>query len=181
MRLQVFCVSNAVRILWAGTLIAFSTASAGPLTDSQILGIYIQVNGFDIETALLGRAHGQSGMIRKAADRVAADHIAVRQTAYQLAEQCGIVIELPTDRDRAAVDHAKAMVKLVALNGTAFDRAYAEHEVAFHRAAIAAVRTALAPQSSCPVLKRHLNDVVPAFEHHLSMAETTARQLAGER
>jgi hypothetical protein len=43
---------------------ALGNALAESPNDSQILGIYIQVNGFDIETVLLGqerRGHGPSG------------------------------------------------------------------------------------------------------------------------
>ena len=51
---------------------------AASLDDAQILGIYIQVNSFDIETALLGRGLGYSVGVRNIAEHVSTDHLAVR-------------------------------------------------------------------------------------------------------
>lgn len=147
------------------------------LSDAQILGIYIQVNGFDIEYALLGRAQAESESVRKVASRVASDHAGVRQTAYALAAQCKIAVELPADRDAVAIEHGKALTKLMSLSGESFDKAYAREEVAFHRSAIEAVRSALLPAATCPALKTHLQSVLPAFEHHLTMTEAMERDL----
>src|SRR3954469_19693237 len=85
---------------------------AAQLNDDQILGIYIQVNGFDIETALLGSAQGASDDIRNLAMHVASDHSGVRQAAYDLADKCKVTPTLPPERNAAAVDHTKALAKL---------------------------------------------------------------------
>jgi putative membrane protein len=69
------------------------------------------------------------------------------------------------------------MVTLAGLRGVDFDRAYLKHEVAFHRAAIDAVKHALLPATSCPALKAHFEGVLPAMEHHLSETETLSRKL----
>jgi predicted outer membrane protein len=71
------------------------------------------------------------------------------------------------------------MTRLLSLTGAAFDRAYAKHEVAFHRSAIDAVRKVLLPATTCQALKTHLNAVLPAFEHHLDQAEALERALLG--
>jgi putative membrane protein len=150
---------------------------AAQLNDGQILGIYIQVNGFDIETALLGSAQGASDDIRNLAKHVASDHSGVRQAAYDLAEKCKVAPTLPAERNAAAVDHIKALAKLQALKGADFDKAYVQHEVAFHRAAIEAVKTALLPSAQCAGLKAHFAQVLPAFEHHLHQTEALAAKL----
>jgi putative membrane protein len=84
---------------------------------------------------------------------------------------------LPGERDLAAVEHGKAMTQLLSLSGEAFDKAYAQNEVAFHRSAIEAVRKTLLPAATCPALKAHFNDVLPALEHHLAQAEAVERDL----
>src|SRR5262249_12407987 len=124
-------------------------AAAAQLNDGQILGIYIQVNGFDIETALLGRAQGASDDVRNLANDVAPDPGGVREAAYGLAEKCKVTPTWPPERNAAAVDHVKALAKLQGLTGADFDKAYVQHEVAFHRAAIEAVKTALLPSAEC--------------------------------
>jgi putative membrane protein len=168
---------NITRIMVPLAFAVCALASPTSLTDDNILGIYLQVNSFDIETALAGQAHGDSEAVRKVASHVAADHLAVRQQAYELAAQCKVAIVLPADRSSAAAEHSKMMTHLLSLSGAAFDKAYAEHEVSFHRAAIDAVRNVLLPASTCQPLKTHLNEVLPAFQHHLEEAEALKRTL----
>lgn len=154
-------------------------AQAADLTDGQIIGIYIQVNSFDIETALLGRSQANSAEARKLAEHVASDHLGVRQGAYALAEKCKVTPALPAERNSAAVEHDAAMAKLLKLTGADFDQAYAQHEVAFHTAAIDAVKTVLLPSAKCPELQAHFKAVLPAFEHHLMMTKELAAHVGG--
>ena len=95
-----------------------------------------------------------------------------------LAETCKVVPTLPTERNAAASDHARTLGRLQALKGPEFDKAYAEHEVAFHRAAIEAVKTALLPAAQCAALKAHFTEVLPAFAHHLQQTEAVAAKVA---
>jgi putative membrane protein len=142
------------------------------------MGIYIQVNGFDIDTALLGRSQAHSDAVRKLAEHVASDHIGVRQAAYAVSAKCNTSPVLPTARNAAAVEHGNALTRLLGLKGAAFDKEYLQHEVAFHRAAIEAVKNALIPSARCPELQAHLKAVLPAFEHHLAQSEALAEQLS---
>jgi putative membrane protein len=168
----------------AGCLVVFGLAGCGvagivpsAMSDAEILGVYIQVNGFDIETALLGRAQARSDPVRELAARVSSDHMGVRQTAFDLAAKCKVSPVLPGNREVAAIEHGRAMTRLTALEGLEFDKAYVQHEVAFHRAAIDAVRQLLQPSATCPALKAHFKSVLPALEQHLSATEELSREL----
>lgn len=169
-------LTRALAAALAGAGVA-GVACAGGLTDGQIIAIYTQVNGFDVETALLGRAQARADAVRQLAAHVAADHLGVRQAAYALAAQCRVTPTLPAERNAAADDHGKAMVRLLAVEGAAFDAAFLRHEVGFHRAAIAAVRERLLPAARCPELKAHLSQALPAFEHHLARTTELERAL----
>jgi putative membrane protein len=170
-------IKSPLAALAVAALACTGPVMAGQLNDGQILGIYIQVNGFDIETALLGSAEGASEDVRSLARHVASDHSGVRQAAYGLAEKCRVTPTLPAERIAAAIDHGKALAKLQGLKGAEFDRAYAQHEVAFHRAAIEAVKTALLPSAQCAELKAHFAQVLPAFAHHLEQTEAVAAKV----
>lgn len=161
-------------ILGLGIATLAGPASADTLTDAQILGIYIQVNSFDIETALLGRALAGSDAVRAMAEQVSTDHLGVRQVAYTLAEKCGAAPQLPSSRNADAIEHGKTMARLAALKGANFDKAYVQYETAFHTAAIGAVRTVLLPSASCALLHAHFKEILPAFEHHLAMTQALA-------
>ena len=176
---------KSLAILAAGSFIILglahvarsANAARAALSDAEVLGIYIQVNGFDVETALLGRAQASSNDLRTLATHVSTDHMGVRQTAFDLAAKCKVSPSLPQSRGAAEEEHGRAMTKLAALSGPEFDKAYLQHEVAFHRSAIDAVRQTLLPSVTCAAIKTHFNAVLPAFEHHLSETEMLARQL----
>lgn len=171
-------------VIAAGCWVVFglarsATAGIAPnaMSDAEVLGIYIQVNGFDVETALLGRSQANSNAVRELAARVSSDHQGVRLAAFDLAAKCKVSPVVPANRDAAAIEHGRAMTKLTALTGVEFDKAYLLHEVAFHRSAIDAVRQSLLPSATCPALKAHFKDVLPALERHLSETEGLAREL----
>jgi putative membrane protein len=167
---------SLLAIVAAFALVA-APANAHALNDGEIVAIYDQVNSFDIETALLGAARAESPSVRALAATVARDHIGVRNAASALAREAGIAPMLPPDRLAAALDHEALMADLVARSGADFDRAYIAHELAFHRAAIEAVRTALLPETQDTALQAHFRDVLPHFEHHLAETERVAREL----
>lgn len=170
-------------LVLAGSAVAGTASNShstiAAMSDAEILGTYIQVNGFDVETALLGRSQASSNAVRELAVRVSSDHLGVRQAAFDLAAKCKVSPVLASSRSAAASEHGRAMATLLTLTGGEFDRAYVQQEVAFHRAAIDAVRQVLLPAATCPALKAHFKDVLPAFAQHLSETEALASQLTG--
>lgn len=145
--------------------------------DAKILGIYIQVTSFDIESALLGIAQGDAESVRALATHVATDHLAVRQAAYQLAAQCKLTPMLSDDRLDAARIHDRDLSSLLPLHGIAFDKAFLAYEVAFHRTAIDTVKELLLPATKCPELQSHFKQALPAFEQHFAHTEMLATEL----
>jgi putative membrane protein len=164
----------------AAIVLCGAAARAAQPDDAEILGLYIQVNSFDIESALLGRAKSASEPVRMLAEHVSSDHLGVRQAAQGLATSCKVSATLPAVRAQAAMEHDRKMIELMALRGAAFDDAYLQYEIAFHRAAIDAVKTVLLPAAKCPALQAHLRQVLPAFEQHLAHTELLAKTLAAK-
>ena len=156
---------------------AVASVASNVVTDAEILGTYIQVNGFDVETALLGRSQASTSAVRELATRVSSDHLGVRQSAFELAAKCKVSPVLAGSRTAAALEHDRALATLATLSGASFDKAYLEHEAAFHRSAIDAVRQVLQPSATCPALKDHFKAVLPAFERHLSETQALLREL----
>ncbi len=63
------------------------------------------------------------------------------------------------------------------LEGAQFDSEYIRREVAFHRAAIAAVKTTLLPAARLRGAQvASADNVLPAFEQHLAQTEALAAQ-----
>jgi len=63
------------------------------------------------------------------------------------------------------------LAKLKTLSGAAFDKAYIDHEVAYHEAVLSALDKTLIPSAQNAELKALLVKVRPAFVAHLDMAK----------
>src|SRR3954467_12012574 len=100
---KLFATLAAASIIALGLARAARSAHAAKtaLSDAEVLGIYIQVNGFDVETALLGRAQASSNDVRTPASQVSTDHMGVRQAAFDLATKCNVSPVLPSSRGAA--------------------------------------------------------------------------------
>jgi putative membrane protein len=172
-------VSVMVGVVTLVMVLSNGARAGGKLDDATILAIFDQANSMDISTGWLGAKFGNSQEVRALGRMVATDHVAVRQMGRDLAKKLGIV-PTPSDRDTSAVDHAKTVSFLQAKSGAEFDRAYLQHEIAFHQSVIAAVKETLLPAISNGELKKLVRDVLPGFEHHLAATKAAARKLGVE-
>jgi putative membrane protein len=106
------------------------------------------------------------------------DHTAVNDQALALVKKLNVTPEdNPTSQSltKQADDTRK---KLTGLTGTAFDKAYVENEVAFHKTVNSALTTTLIPNAQNSELKSLLQDGLKMFEAHLEHAERLAEQLS---
>src|SRR5262245_23090736 len=69
--------------------------------------------------------------------------------------------------------------KLAGLSGAAFDKAYVDNEVAYHKTVNAALKDTLIPDAQNPELKSLLQSSLALFQAHLEHAEKLAKQLQG--
>lgn len=168
----------------AGVALPLLTGAAGgaatagpPLDDPTIVAIFDAANTADIETGTLAAERGASQEVRQFGAMLARDHTQVRQQGRDLAGKLHVTPTPPAD-DQAAKAHAETMAKLRSLKGAAFDRAFLEHEYAFHRDVIDAVQKTLLPAIQNPELKALVVKVAPAFQAHMQMAQQLEKQLA---
>jgi putative membrane protein len=66
---------------------------------------------------------------------------------------------------------------LKTLSGAAFDKAYIDHEIAYHAAVLSALDKTLIPSAQNAELKALLVKVRPAFVAHLDMAKQIQTEL----
>ena len=169
----------------------FTPVESFSMNEATAIAIYDQVNGFDVDVGDLATKRGHSSAVRKlgamvARDHrgvrvklgamVARDHRGVRVKLATLIKDASIVPKLPSS-DSARVRHQEVLVRLRTLSGPEFDRAYLDHEVEFHRAAIEAVKTVIVPAIENTEVRDFVVSVLPAFEHHLAMTIETRKKL----
>lgn len=156
-------------------LLALLVAPALPsrhaaLDDATIVAIYDAANTYDIEAATLAASRASSADVRACAKMLIAAHTDARKQGRDLAHQLGVTPTPPATNPLAA-DHEAAMRRLRALHGAAFDRAFLENEIAYHKAVISAVQQTLMPAIQNQKLKDLVNHVAPVFVQHQAAAQ----------
>ena len=69
------------------------------------------------------------------------------------------------------------MASLKKLNGPAFDKAYADNEVEYHKTVNGALESTLIPSADNPELKQLLETGLKIFQGHQQHAEQVAKSL----
>ena len=149
---------------------------ADTLDDATIVAIFDAANTADIETGELAANRATNKEVRELGAMFARDHEMVRQQGRELAKKLGVTPTPPAD-SASAKAHADVMRMLRSRQGVEFDRAFLEHEVAFHKVVIDAVTTTLLPAIKNPELKALVQKVAPAFQAHMMAAERLAKNL----
>jgi putative membrane protein len=150
---------------------ATTSAAGSTLNDPTIAAIFDAANTWDIETGGMAADKGRTKDVRAFGAMLVRDHGAVRQQGRVLLKKLKVRPTPPKDFAMAK-DHEAAMKKLRKLHGKAFDRAFLEHEVAYHKAVIDAVTSTLLPAIQNAELKDLVTKVAPAFQAHMAKAQS---------
>jgi putative membrane protein len=106
-----------------------------------------------------------------------ADHQAVIDQAVALVTKLGVT---PKDNDvsKKLMSDSEATIKTMKTkSGKAFDKAYVDNEVAYHKAVISTVENVLIPQAQNAELKSLLQKVLPTLKTHLEHAEMVQKAM----
>ena len=164
----------------AGALaVALGTAlaqGAAP-NDAQIAAIVVTANQVDIDAGQYAQAHSTSKDVQGFAKLMVTDHTAVNKSAVDLATKLKLTPEDNPTAQSLKKGGEDNLAKLRTLSGPAFDRAYVDHEVAYHQAVIDALDKTLIPSAKNEELKALMVKVRPAFVAHLDHAKALQAQL----
>lgn len=140
-------------------------------SDPQIAHIAYTAGLIDIEAAKQAVARSKTKAIVDFANDMLRDHEAVNKQALDLVKRLHVT---PEDNDtsraltKAASDKRDALAKL---SGSAFEKAYIDNEVAYHKQVNGALATLLIPSSSNAELKDLLQTGLKLFQGHQQHAE----------
>ena len=159
-------------IVVAGLLsFPFSNASAQSVNDAQIASIVVTANQVDIDAGKFAKSRSTNKEVKAFAELMITDHTGVNKSATDLVTRLTVTPQdNPTSQSlKAGGDNNLAHLKT--LKGAAFDKAYVDHEVAFHQQVIDALDKTLIPGATNDELKALLIKVRPAFVAHLEHAK----------
>ena len=146
-------------------------------TDPQIAHIAYSAGVIDVEAAKLALSKTKNPGVTAFAQSMQKDHEAVNDMALALVKKLGVTPEdNPTSQALAKAAEEKR-AELGKLDGAAFDKAYIDNEVAYHREVNGALETLLIPSAQNPELKSLLETGLKLFQGHEQHAEHVAAGL----
>ena len=152
-------------------------AHAAKLTDPQIAHIAYTAGEIDIKAAQQALKKSHNKEVRQFAKDMERDHTAVNKKALALVKKLKVKPENnPTSR-ALSKQASEKRAELSKLKGAAFDKAYIDNEVAYHKTVDNALETQLIPSASNPELKSLLQTGLKIFEGHEQHAEHVAAEL----
>jgi putative membrane protein len=171
-RLAAACAAVGYLCLGGGAF-----AQAAKPTDPQIAHIAYTAGLIDVANAKQALARSKTKAVREFAQEMLRDHEAVNKQALALVQKLKVT---PEDNDTSRTLTKQASEKrdeLSKLSGRAFDRAYVDNEVAYHKTVNGALQTLLIPSASNAELKSLLETGLKIFQGHQQHAEHIATAL----
>ena len=156
----------------AGLLFAAPPATAvQEINDAQIAAIVVTANQVDIDAGQLAADRGMNAEVKKFGQMMVTDHKGVNKAASDLVTKLKVTPEENETSRALKAGGDKNVASLKALKGAAFDKAYIDHEVAYHTQVLDALDKTLIPGAKNAELKALLVKVRPAFVAHLEHAK----------
>jgi putative membrane protein len=152
-------------------LFAATAAAAQAPNDAQIASIVVTANQVDIDAGKLAQSKGSNAEVKAFGKQMVTDHTAVNKQASALAKKLKLKPEDNPTSQSLKSGGAENLKSLQKLKGAAFDKAYVEHEVAYHQQVIDAINKTLIPNAKNEELKQLLEKGLPLFEGHLEHAK----------
>ena len=162
-----------VLLVLLGLAPAVADPAAKP-TDPQIAHIAYTADLLDIEA---GKQAPKNQQVLAFAQQMVGDHTMVNDQALTLVKKLNVTPEDNPTSQTLTKQADATRNKLASLDGAAFDKAYVDNEVAFHKTVNTALSGTLIPDAQNPELKALLQNGLTMFEAHQKHAEQLASQL----
>lgn len=141
------------------------------LNDAQIAHIAYTAGEIDIAAAKQAEAKASDADVKAFAAEMERDHKAVNEQALALLKKLNVTPQDNPVSQSLSKDAAAKQAELAKLSGRAYDRAYMENEVAYHKKVNAALKDTLIPSAQNAELKTLLQTGLALFQSHQAHAE----------
>ena len=145
--------------------------------DAQIAHIAYTAGQLDLEAGKVALTKSKNTAVRSFAETMVRDHAAVNDQALALVKKLGVTPEANATSQALTMQSREAARRLSSLQGAAFDRAYIDNEVAYHRTVNEALAKTLIPGAHNRELKALLRNGLTLFREHQKHAEVLAKSL----
>ncbi|MEP6491977.1 MAG: DUF4142 domain-containing protein [bacterium] len=151
-----------------------------PLTDANIVAILDGANAADSAAGSVAATKGTSADVKSFGKMMMRDHHGLRKAGQDLATKLKLTPQAPAgDTSQMAAQHWQDNLTATP-KGAAWDKAYVDHEVAYHQAVLSTAQAALgAAQDSS--LKALITKAAPNIQGHLTKAQDLQTKLAAAK
>ena len=157
--------------------LAAPAAAADAPTDPQIAHIAYTAGNLDVAAGKQALVRSHNRAVRSFAQLMIRDHQAVNEQALALVKKLHVTPEANPTSASLSKSASDTLRRLSLLRGRAYDRAYVENEVAYHKAVNAALESTLIPNARNGELKSLLETGLTLFREHQAHAEQVAKGL----
>ena len=158
------------------------TTAAAPVaavpSDAQIAHIVVTANKVDIDAGKLAQLKGKDKEVKAFGKQMVADHTGVNKQAVALVSKLKVTPEDNPTSQSLKAGGEENIRHLKGLKGAAFDKAYIDHEVAYHEQVLDTIDKVLIPSAKNVELKDLIVKVRPAFVGHLEHAKKIQARLS---
>jgi putative membrane protein len=148
----------------------------GP-NDAQIAHIAYTAGVLDVAAGKQALAKSHDKAVRDFAQEMVRDHTAVNDQALALVKKLGVTPQDNPTSQGLSKDAAAKLAACAKLSGRAFDKAYVDNEVAYHKTVNGALAAVLIPDARNAELKSLLQTGLKLFTEHQVHAEHLAMSL----
>lgn len=164
-------------LIFATLLTAPGIALAQSPNDAQIAHIAYTAGVLDVTAADQAMVKATNPDVKAFAAEMQRDHKAVNVQALALVKKLNVTPQDNPTSQSLTKAAATKLTELGKLNGAAYDRAYVENEIAYHRTVNGALATTLIPNAKNTELKALLQTGLKLFQSHQAHAEHLAMKL----
>ena len=165
-------MAGVLALLSLATAIAWAQGSK--LNDAQIAHIAYTADQIDIQAGQQALEKSNNNEVRAFAQDMVRDHTAVNEKALALVKKLNVTPEDNNTSQALSKQAAAKSAELAKLNGAAYDKAYINNEVAYHKTVNDALQNTLIPGASNSELKGLLTTGLKIFQGHQQHAEQVA-------
>jgi putative membrane protein len=158
-------------------LAATLAIAADKPTDPEIAHIAYSAGVIDVEAAKLALSKTGNADVKAFAQSMQKDHEAVNDMALALVKKLDVTPQDNATSQALAKAAEAKRAELGKLDGAAFDKAYIDNEVAYHKQVNGALETLLIPAAQNGELKSLLETGLKLFQGHQQHAEHVAAGL----
>jgi len=169
--IKMFTASLIIGMALLVTSVLQVSAQTPKLSDPEVASVAVTANQIDINYAAIAKVKSKNAEVLRFAETMTTDHKAIIAQAVALVTKLKVTPKDNAMSQKLASDAEKTKKLLRKKSGKAFDKAYIDNEVSYHKAVIAAVEGVLIPSATNAELKALLQKVVPALKTHLAHAE----------